>query len=245
MGNSTARNILDSYTAAMISVANNVIQDCDVTENQQQQIFINNCGEVFIEDINIARTLDVTTNCVQSSVSSNNIDQQLTQLAQQMATAINNNLNLTGTASADNITRLSLNLSDTIRNEATQNCSTLFGVRQSINIDCAQSPATTRATIRGIQNNTTGDLITNCLQTSNNVNNVRQQLQVIIDQKATAVVENGLIFIIYLVVGIILFYFIMKVNVWMAFVALILSIVAYFVTAYLFGLFPFDNEDNN
>lgn len=243
MGNSSARNILDSYTNAMISVANNVIQDCDVTANSQQQIFINNCGQVLIQDFNIARTLNVDSTCVQSSISTNNIDQQLTQIATQMATAINNNLNLTGTATADNITNLSINLSTAIRNEAAQNCSSLFGVRQSINIDCSQSPFP-RATVSGIKGSTTGDIITNCLQQSNNVNNIKQQLQVIIDQKASATVENGLIFIIYLVVGIILFYFIMKVNIWMAFVALILSIIAYFVTAYLFELFPFDQRDS-
>src|SRR5574337_437187 len=182
MGNSTATNILNSYTNAMISVANNVTQDCSFNDLEQQRIFINNCGDVLVEDISISRTLAVDQQCIQSSLSTNNVDQQLTLLANQMAEAINNNLNIAGTADAANITNLSVNLSSAIKNEAIQDCSSLFGATQNINIDCAQANVTS-ARVSGLASVSTGEIITTCLQRSNNVSSIKQQLQIIIDQK--------------------------------------------------------------
>lgn len=241
MGNSTAKNIINSGTSAMISVATNVVQNCSVNNDQQQSVNISNCGLVVIENLSINQALDITVDCIQSSVSTNNLDQQLTQIAQQMATAVNNNLNITGSSTAENVTTLTQELAIAIKNSSQQNCATQITTGQTFNVACGDIPTSRPTIVSGVNNRNAGTIITNCLQTDVSVNNIKQTLYNIIDQSASSTVENSITAIMFVLVGFIIAYILIQRGyTYAAIIVFIVIVLLYFVLAYFAGWAPFN-----
>lgn len=241
MGNSTAKNIVNSSINAMISVATNVVQDCSVDNRQQQNVEVFNCGSVVIQDLSINQALSVDVTCIQRSTANNVIDQQLQEIARQTATAVNNNLNLTGTAEADNITNLTLNLATAIRNSAQQNCATKITTDQSFRVECGNIPTERPTVISGVNNRNAGTIITNCLQTDVTVNNIKQTLYNIIDQTASSTVENSITLIAFVLIGFIIAYILFSRGyTYTAIIVFLVIILLYFIFAYFEGWAPFN-----
>jgi len=245
MGNVQAKNEVDAAIAVSTSIMNTTLQKCETSLSQNEDIDVEGCDFTDIEHVNFDESGTVDIRCVQKSSDSqsikNQIDTEMTQMAKAVKQAIDAN---PGSATAENVDRLSEQLGTTIRNTFSQSCLPTVSGSESINVKCPATKGGT-AIIKWINFKELADSTTKCTQEATSVQVVSNAIKTIIDQTAVAkeapLISLGVVVLI--IVAIILFMVMgggkaMSIITVLA-VVLIVIIITYFVLAAIFKWKPF------
>jgi hypothetical protein len=203
MGGVLSQNTINDAVNFMVQTVNTTSQDCkqildesnitDIEGSTFQNITIN---------VGSGQNLAVDIQCAQNASATNNINSSLQQDISQLATAINQNLNLNpGSTEASNVLNLLTNLSVITQNTYQQECVTNAVENISTII------LNTKGDNLNISDNAQQTLnsIANCTQQTVTDNQITTSLIQQITQSATAKVENalGLLFILLTIIAIV------------------------------------------
>lgn len=188
MGQASTKNVSQSVTTALLGVVNQTTQSCVSPVNMNQVISIEG-KTVNITGSNISQNqvYSVDFNCLQSNKTVNDLQSSLNQTAQQVAASTNQALNLNpGSTESTNVNNYVSNISESILNAYTGECSTSVQQQQFTNIKAKGTVNITNATLNQSQ---TGDLMVSCIQNSDNYTQAVSNLQQAVGQTATATVQ--------------------------------------------------------
>ena len=190
MGNrpSIAKNIADENISSIASVVNDAVQNCSQTIDQQiVQDFVANDtrfkGDVTLKAENV---LILKDGCLQSEQASTQLNQALQSAASQTASAIAQQFTL-DSAKAKNVIDINAQIASEIKNRFVQVCS------NQATQDITQRVKFTGDTIIGnvsINAKNYVQSLVECSTQGDALDNLRNQLEIQIDQNATAKVEN-------------------------------------------------------
>jgi hypothetical protein len=193
-----AKNAVDVTMDGTISIINQAIIDQSVRISQDQHIDIS-CP-VRWSIIRENQYFGITTSAIQSSDFKNDVQQQLAAEFKQMAQAVAQQISLGGSASATNIANAVLKAAESLSNETVINNATDAVMQQNLN--CSGSGASIFASI--VTQNQIIEAVRQAVQAASVNNTAVQQLETIVDQTATAKIQNSLWIIAVLAVAVIL-----------------------------------------
>jgi len=244
MGNVQAKNEVDSAIAASVSILNSSIQTCETSLSQNESIIVKDCPNIDIENVNFNESGTVNVSCAQTNSVTQNVKNQVDAQMTQMAEAIKQALSFNpGSAEANNIDRLSVQLSTSVVNTFSQSCIPSVSNNETISASCTGADGT--ATIKFVNFNEYDSATSTCVQNNNSVQTIANSIKAIIDQSATAkeapLFSLGLVIII--IVAIFLFVFLVGADakgiiIILVFV-LVIVVVGYFVLAAILKWEPF------
>jgi len=212
MGAALSVNIANEMVNAMVSDNNSAKDNCSIDTSQIQSQNINGLnGGTFINNWNEYAITDAQ--CVQSDNFSNSVSQSTLLKAEQLAKSISQQFQLSSSA-AFNLTNLAANLAVTVSNSFTQDCYANTTQQQLQTVNNTNGGGTTGGITGGFVYNNWNEYsqsALDCISKDQAVNNIQQQIQLAVQQSASATVENtlaqilGIIFAIFAVIGIIYF----------------------------------------
>lgn len=208
---------------------------------------IGNCEEVVIfKDVNIDQFSlnQINASCMESGSTTSNINAQISQAASQLASAVNQSLDLNpGSTEAENIASNIINLMMSVQNTVQNQCFLNTVQQQSVNIfTCGHEK------FNGININqeSYNQAITNCVFSNSSVTSLQSALEQSITQSAKATVENslGLLLTVIIIVVILFLLISFEAATWIIILVLILIIAAsiYLIVAKIKGWWPFINH---
>lgn len=139
MGQTQAKNEIDSSISAMTSIVNSTVQKCAPTAAVSQVIeaITKGCktSNIVIEHIDFSSMASIDVKCAQDAASTADVKTNIQQTAKQMAEAVSQSLNLNpGSTSAQNIARMSMNVATAVTNSTSQIIASAVATSQSIRV---------------------------------------------------------------------------------------------------------------
>lgn len=131
MGTAVSTNVSSQLISASTDIVTNTYQNCQMTSSQVQQIAVQGCSNVTIDNNYFNQFYAVRGDCVQQISTSSATTANLQQQAQQLATALTQQFGL-GIADATNVSNNSIQLINDINNSYVQNCATTISSGQQI-----------------------------------------------------------------------------------------------------------------
>ncbi len=211
MGSVYSKNTVNDVVNLLTNVVIDATQGCQSSISQDQVINIsgNNNVKINLGKIDWSQVVNYNTTCSSMVSTQNTIDDNLKQEVKEITKALNQNLNLNpGSTEAENVANLVTTLSVQIKESFNQTCQNVISQDQVINISGNRNSQITAS----LDWNQTTDGVFKCIQEDSAVNNIKEQLEQQIRQKADVEVANALgpIIIVILIVTIIIAYFIFK-----------------------------------
>jgi len=245
MGNTQASNTVDAAVVSSTKILNKTVQDCTTKSNNTNIVVINDCQPVNITNVTFNNLETISTTCAQKNTSNtdikNQIDEEMTQLAKTLTAALN-----AGKATSSNIINTTTDLSTTIINTYTQDCINSSNNTNEISITCSTSTTNAPATISGVIFTNYSASTLNCVQTSDDVIKITNQIKLIISQTAIAetapLIGGGMLLLILIFVAIYMIFEMGEdlVSIFiMLLIITIVSLIIYGITAYIMGWAPF------
>lgn len=245
VSSTNASNILNSTIQQSIDIINGSYQDCAAPIGQAQSITVVNCNTIRITNVTLEQNVELDVECVQEALAENDLQTTISNQFAQNAQAINQALNLNvASTSAQSIVNLMQQLSETITNIYSQTCLPPSNQSQMINAQCTTSTGSIaeidQVNLRQVQN-----LTANCVQQNSTVNRLKTEIENIIKQESSAVVQpiftiGGIIIVLVLVLLILLVFFGGSAQNIIIIVIIIAAIIGiYLLIAWSLGLWPF------
>lgn len=133
---SQGTNAMQSLVDVTLAATTRAVLDCSHTIAQTQEILINDCTNVSIEDVQMNQAVEINGACIQDNFFSSENNELVAAAVEQQAKAINSSLKLIP-SEARNVTTMSTNLSSTIQTNFFQTCKkSLVAVQGIILNDC-------------------------------------------------------------------------------------------------------------
>ena len=193
MGTTSSKVSAEQISNSLLSVVQS-----SITSSSQRVVSTN---IVEIEDCNLINFdseqnagIEIQIKSIQDISSNANVKNDMSAKVKQISEAESPNLNLSGGTDSETFTKLVTNLSTSILNSVSANCSNTF--QQQNIVTCKNSNADT-STIR--QKNLSKVLMS-CVQTVSNVTDAKNDLQTFIDQKSKAKTSNAVLYIIIAII---------------------------------------------
>lgn len=210
MGQASSKNTVENITNSLVTVTNDVVQECFVRVDPLQGQTLEAIGPgstIEGATINMKQSATLNVDCVLRSDITNKISNALDEKVKQEASAQNSALGFTGTR-AENLTKSIANLATQIKTAYTGKCGGDLSATQ-----LQTTRAVNGATIRNLVINMDQTLAGNakCILENKSVSEAKAEVQRIVDQsaktKVTWLTIGGAIFlaIILIVICIIIF----------------------------------------
>ena len=202
MGSHTSKDQVASVTNSLYNVINTTTQNCGSSQTQSQVINIsNNKNAGFTAgNINLAQNAQGNFSCYNDSTAQTTLTNNLTQTAQQQATATTQIFQIpTGSTQATTIAQYTTNLATTINNAFLNTCLSQVNQAQGLNFTNNKGKAAS-ANVGNLTFSQSFDEVVNCLQNNANVISAQTNLQQAIGQQAVSSVSSTWIIAIVIAV---------------------------------------------
>lgn len=195
MGGVSSKNTIENSVKSALVAMTDITQNCRGTlDNTISFDIVGGSGDVTISDSKFDQSASVDTKCLQNASISNELKQQIDQIASQTATSISQQLSLNPTGTdAENITKLSSDLFTGMYNTFTQDCIT--DITNKFAVKIRPSGDTKNITIDAIDVNQAITNLKACVQDAKSVNEAEVKLSQKVDQAAKAEMKNILDFL--------------------------------------------------
>lgn len=189
MGNApSTENVADANLTAIASVVNDAVQNCaqEISQDIAQYAQFNNDKIQGSINISAENSLVLKEGCLQSEQASTQLDAALQATAAQTAQTIAQQFSL-DSAKAKNIIDINAKIASEIKNNFVQVCANQVSqdIRQSVNLSDTEVAGSITLNAKNYQ-----EAMVKCSATGTSINNLKQQLELQINQSAIAKVES-------------------------------------------------------
>ena len=184
MGSDVSKNVVNSVSSISNSIVTNSFQDCSNTVTSIQQISLENCTDVNLEDIKMRQVVSLDGNCASSNKVDTDISNNMDAAMQQQAESVSQAFQLTS-AEAENITNITQNLSTAVSTSFNQQCATVLDNTQ--NIACSNSSG---VFIKKVDFDQNIQATVACIQANEAVTKLTNELSTAVSQTASAKTEG-------------------------------------------------------
>lgn len=189
MGNApSTKNVADANLTAIASVVNDAVQNCaqEISQDIAQYAQFNNDKIQGSINISAENSLVLKEGCLQSEQASTQLDTALQATAAQTAQTIAQQFSL-DSAKAKNIIDINAKIASEIKNNFVQVCANQVSqdIRQSVNLSETEVAGSITLNAKNYQ-----EAMVKCSATGTSINNLKQQLELQINQSAIAKVES-------------------------------------------------------
>lgn len=250
MGQTYSSNAVDAAIAVITQVTIDSTQSCQTVFSQQEGLTIcaTDNSDVFIGRVDFTEAIYTDLTCVSTSTVQTNINNNVSQVISQIATAISQAYNIpVGSTEAQNIANAMITVSNDVVETFNNTCSQEIAQNQNVSI-CAQNGS--KVGVGSINFDESIKSTTSCIQKILSTTGVTNQVTQSITQKATAKIDSilgAILFAIILIIGMIIlvmFGGFKQITNPLFLIVVAVLIVVYLVIAYYAKIWPFSDNSN-
>lgn len=184
MGNDVSKNVVNSISSVSNSVVTNSFQDCSTTVSSIQQISLDGCTDVDLEDIAMRQVVSLEGGCASANKVNTDISTNMDAAIQQQADSVSQMFQLSS-AESDNVTNITQELSTAVAESFSQNCASTLDNRQIIS--CSNSSG---VFVKRVDFDQTIQATLSCIQNNESITKLTNELSTAISQTASAKTEG-------------------------------------------------------
>lgn len=244
MGLTYSKNVIRAAISITTKVAIKTLQQCQVKITLEEFLNIANSHGITLNDVTFRESVFFDQTCLSRSDIDTQLRNNIKETINQVEKAISQSLNLTpNSAISKGVANVMDKVSTQITNSFIQNCKSRITEQQTFNISGSSNVLVGDINFKSIVEDTV-----QCVQRTVDVNNLSNQLDLHIKQKATSKTKGvlgGMMFIIIIIIVIGGAFILMGEKAlfdWRLWLALILVVAAYLTLAYFINLWPFHKK---